>query len=399
MKYMRMKNYLFFGAVGLWSVTAVALPPVRDEVITTTDRNCAIHYLTHDNTTGWYLTEFEGDCQSGVLEGAGLVTVRNAFGKTVGQLNGFFRQGYWMGNQEVLAPLKTLLLRDDPEQTLVVDLGREDHLDVRYLGKLTAARRSDNTYGPFVGCRPAQVLAVTTQPELFEDETVQQGLINSAINRAKQLCWGTEWIYFYASQTENPDNQDIIFFADINLETRKIKVRRLPSSGHNRDLLTLGTSGSAIPQPKEIRRETGLPVVQITPVKPEQEEKMLAQPQAQTVQVSSQVQSVPQVPVVDTQNELLPPNLDDIPALLTASRLLKQPIDGKALIHIHHFNEKGEAVLDEPVPLRATGSALSIGWGVAEGMFTHHSADSGDPESRGFVQIKSFTPTSIPEKK
>ena len=406
---MRIKSQLFFLVFGLWSVSAMALSPVRDEVLITTDRTCAIHFLTHDNTTGWYLTEVEGACPNGVLEGAGLVTVRNAFGKTVGQLNGFFHQGYWVGHHEVLAPLKTLLLKDETEQTLVVDLGKEERLDIKYLGKLTATRRSDNTYGPFSGCRPTQILAVTGQPDLFEDEAVQQELINSAINRAKNLCPDTEWIYFYASQSENPDNQEIVFFADINLESRKIKVRRLPSSRRNRDLLGDGSQVSAIPQPKEIRRETGLPVVQITPVKPEQERGVAVSSQPEVAKqpvpipvqtIPVQTQSVSVVPEPEAQNTVSAlENLDDIPALLTAARLLKQPIDGKALVRIHHFDEKGEAVLDEPIPLQATGKALSLGWGIAEGLFSYRADDFQDSEKRGFIQINTFTPVELPEKK
>ena len=399
---MRIRNLLIFFAFGLCSVSAAALSPVRDEVLITTDRSCAVHFLTHDNTTGWYLTEVEGSCPNGVLEGAGLVTVRNAFGKTVGQLNGFFHQGYWMGHHEVFAPLKTLLLKDETEQTLVVDLGREERLDIKYLGKLTATRRSDNTYGPFSGCRPTQVLAVTSQPDLFEDEAVQQELINSAINRAKNLCPDTEWIYFYASQSENPDNQEIIFFADINLESRKIKVRRLPSSRRNRDLLGGNSQVSTVPQPREIRRETGLPVVQITPVKPEQEGRADSPSQTEVVKQSIPVQAQP-VPIAsEPEPKNVAPsleNLDDIPALLTAARLLKQPIEGKILIHIHHFDEKGEAVLDEPISLLATGKGLSLGWGIAEGLVSYREPNPQDPEKRGFIQINTFTPVQPPENR
>ena len=395
-----MKNQLFFLMLGLWSVPAIAVPLIRDEVLTTVDRSCSVHYLTHDNTTGWGLTEVEGNCPEGVLEGAGMVTVRNAFGKTVGQMNGFFHQGYWMGHQEVSAPLKTLLLRDETEQTLIVDLGQEDRLDVKYLGKLTATRRSDNTYSPFSGCRPTQVLAVTNTPDLFEDEITQQELINSAINRAKMLCADAEWIQFYASQSENPDNQEIIFFADINLDSRKIKVRRLPSSRRSRDLLASDMQIPVIPQPKEIRQEIGLPVVQITPVKPEQDNRIMTFPKTEPVQQQTyHEQPVSTISETNVQDMTLPENLDDIPALLAASRLLKQSVDGKALVHIHHFNDSGEAVLDEPVSLHATGNMLSLGWGIAEGMFSYWPTDSKDLDNKGFIQIKVFTPVLKPEKK
>ena len=168
--FMNFKNkafLLFLLSVGLTGQAA----PVQDVVLNTTDKTCSIHYLTHGNTTGWFLTDISGSCASGTLSGEGSVIVRNAFGKVEEQLVGYFNQGYWTGSEQTNAPLKILFLNhDSEEQFLTYDLGQEDRLDVHYLGKMTATRRADNTYGPFLSCDPVRILAITSDSELFTDE-------------------------------------------------------------------------------------------------------------------------------------------------------------------------------------------------------------------------------------
>jgi len=412
------KKFEKIGLLGLLlsvAASAFAADSVRDEFITTTDRTCGIHYLTDGNTVGWYLTEVSGSCPGGVLDGRGSVAVRNAFGKPVRNLSGFFTQGYWTGKIPQKVPLKTLLLSDSDTQTLLFELGGEERLDLHYLGRMTATRSSDGGYGPFSACRPVWILAVTPHTDIFEDEAVQQELINSVLNQARDLCPEADQIYFYGSDTEDPTNKDIAFFADIRLSTGQIKVRRLPSSPRVRDILTRPAEAADIPVPKEIRQETGLPVVEITPVRPEQPtaEKPAPTPKpvaipvlpptppAEPTPVTPEITPTPEVtqaepeeaPIPEAAPAPIPDTWDDIPALLTASRLLKQPVDGKTLIHISHFDETGAALTDEPAVLRLKGNSLSLGWGIAEGAFSH-TATQGPTDSVGFVQVRSFTPVS-----
>ena len=398
------------------------LPRVRDELLTTTDRSCAIHYLTHQNTTGWYLTEVEGECPYGVLDGYGSLAVRNAFGKVVDQRDGMFAQGYWMGREPMHVTLKSLFLGDQEEQTLVYQLGQEDRLNIRYLGTSKAIRRSDKSYGPFLGCAPARVLAVTPDTKLFEDETIQQNIIQSVIQRVQKVCSTPDKIYLYASEKENPENADVAFFADISLAEQQIKIRRLPSSNRTRNVLAVGGEEDDKPRPHEIRHESGLPVVQVTPVKPpvsrtnnSVSNSSSATNPAHTVvspmnpeQIFKYQDQVPSGPRVQTDffnegttaetplqsdNKMTPAlidsnRLDEVPHLLTVSRLLGQSVTGKALVHIARFDEDGIALIDSPVALRAKGSRLSLGWGIAEGDFLYDS----QPDRRGFVQIDTFTP-------
>ena len=393
------------------------LAPVHDAVLTTLDRGCAIHYLSHANTTGWYISEADGFCSDGYLSGEGYAVVRNAFGKEVGQLVGSFTQGYWTGNTPVPAVLDTLYLSDSESQTLTFDLGGEERLDIHYVGKLSATRRSDNTYGPFLGCEPAYILARTPDLELFSDEDVQQELISSVINRIKTICPEANQIYFYGSDKDNPENKEIAFFADINLTDHQIRVRRLPSSPRMQDILTDPADRTpTIPRPREVRHERALPVVQVQPIK--SEKTPIAEPIPTPIakpemlppvveQPVSQPVAVVQTPVVETAvvepapvaepSPSKPVYLDGIPNLLTISRLLKEPVVGRALVHVARFEEAGVAFVDAPVYLQVRGAGLSLGWGVVEGLFSYVEPEGTLSGIRGTVQVQSFVPEAVEE--
>ncbi len=378
MKNLKNKVFLLFLlSVGL----TVHAAPVRDVVLNSTDKTCSIHYLTHGNTTGWFLTDISGSCASGSLSGEGSVVVRNAFGKVEEQLIGYFNQGYWTGTEPIRVPLKTLLLNhDSEEQFLTYDLGQEERLDVHYLGKMTATRRSDNTYGPFLSCDPVRILAMTSDSELFTDESVQQGLISSAVQRARNICPQTMQIQFYGSDRDNPQNEDIFFYADIDLDTKHITVKRVPTSSRTKkEVRTILKDNPPQPlndnnQKPTSTQDTALPNLKTEGIK--------------------HPKTTANLPILDVDTEI---RLDKIPHLLTASRLLKQAVDGKTLVHIASFNEMGEAVADKPVRLKIKGNGLSLGWGVLEGNFTYFYPSGKFNEPRGMVESISFTPYEVQE--
>ena len=407
---MRIKNTLFYFVL-LMGLNAYAGSDdrVRDELITTPDRTCAIHYLTQGNTVGWYVTEVEGSCPNGLLNGAGKATLRNAFGKVVRQIAGFFTHGYPTREDYGEITLKTLWLSDSSTQSLVFDLGSGEANDIHYLGKMTSTRQSDEAYSAFDACHPATILALTKDEMIFGDETVQQDLIDAVLNRVAPICPDAPRIYVYGSSKENPENKDIAFFADIDLDSGHIKVRRLPISARVRDVLGDPEAAADFPVPKEIRRETGLPVVQITPVKPEV--KPLPHPIPEpTIEPRIKKQPIPQpespspamiqppAPMAQTQIPSAPAETkasesswDDVPALLTASRLLKQPVEGKVLLHIARFDATGLAITDAPVALRLKGNNLPLGWVGVMGTFSH-TPPQASTDTLGFVQVQTFTP-------
>ena len=415
-----MKCYYLVLTIFLCGMGLAALavePQVHDTLVTTTDRTCGVHYLSRGkNTIGWFLTDVEGSCPQGVLQGEGYVVIRNAFGKEVERISGFFTQGYWTGAEDVNVPLVTLYLRDSKSQTLSFDFGHEERLKIRYLGKMVSMERSDGTYGPFMTCETVSILAQTSEISLFEDSDVQQELINSVINRAQNVCPDVEQIYFYGSEKENPENKDIVFFADINMATRQIRVRRLPSSGRTKNILQpTDTRGSVVPKPVEVRHEKALPIVEIKPIIERNEQRDLeSQNNVEIVQAIPVQTPVKPIEVVSEssvkaqskQEVLSDVNvepvieekldssgvLDAIPNLLTASRLLQQPVEGKAWVRIARFEEDGSAIVEEPVLLALRGKHLSIGWGIIEGMFSYVSSSGQISGIRGSVQVKNFTP-------
>lgn len=405
---------------GVWADGQVG----QDDRIATTDRSCTIHYTTRRNTTGWFLSDLDGSCPNGWLNGPATITIRDAFAKPVEQISGFWVDGY--RTEPIAVPVQINDISGDETGTRILsfDMGQEERLDIRYVGRMTAEPLADGTYGPFMACAPVQILAITSDLSLFEDETIQQELINTAINQARFLCPKATHIYFYAADTLRPQNKDVAFFADIDLDGRKIKVKRVPSSSRIRDILKNPDQG--IPVPRIVRQGTGTPIMQVQPIKQTKKEptptsSAVSQrpltPLARTASprpapTSSQQASGPvsQMPIpvsrkapqpADPEPQITsqptPPVLDALPHLLTAARLLKQPVDGKALVHISGFDDSGAAVIDQPVALRATGTGLSLGWGIAEGLYSYTPPAGTVPTVKGFVQIHTFTPTSDTE--
>jgi hypothetical protein len=381
---MRILENVFFALFVLLHGSTVFASLVKDVVLSTTDRSCHVHYLTHGNTTGWFLTEVDGSCSKGKLSGVGSVVIRDAFGNEEEKLTGYFNQGYWLGSDFLNVPLKTLLLNhDSEEQFLTYELGKEERLDIQYLGKMTSTRRSDKTYGPFLACDPVRVLAITSDMDLFADENVQHNLISSVVQKARAICPETLQIQFYAADRDDPQNEDIFFFADIDLETQHIKVRRVPTSSRDR---------------KAIKIETTEPILEdnVMPVenKDSEEKEILYPTPLPPVDPMLKQSEVATFPVLDANTEM---RLDKIPHLLTASRLLKQPVEGKVLVHVERFDETGRAVVDKPVVLTAKGSGLSLGWGVLSGRFEYLSPNGKLEGTRGRVEVDSFIPYDVRE--
>lgn len=407
--HMRCFKFLFFFLILCLSAVDVTAKtkPVTNATITTTDRLCSVHYLTKSNTTGWYISDIqELSCASGAANGHGTVIIHNAFGQEVERLTGYFNQGFWVGSNPFLLPLKALYITDTDTHTLTADFGTQDRLNIHYVARLTSTERSDATYGPFLGCDPVRVIAVTPDSSLFEDEAIQQELITSVIQKSESVCPTVSQIYFYASDLENPANKDIFFFADINLDSGNIKIRRLPQSPKTQDILQNPSERSpTIPMPREVRRERAIPIMAVQPIKPTTKKETTQSPLPTLQPIQSAPIAPPHIITADTLNPTKAPQSqptdntpsDFIPNLLTVARLLNQPVAGTALVHLTRFDDKGNAVIDQPVSLRAKGSGLSLGWGIMTGEFTYLPSDNSLSPVHGFVQVKSFTPTSQPK--
>jgi hypothetical protein len=76
-------------------------------------------------------------------------------------------------------------------------------------------------------------------------------------------------------------------------------------------------------------------------------------------------------------NAAIPENLDKetevldvVPHLLTASRLLKKTVQGRAVVHVFRVDLSGQAWIDAPVPMKANGQLVQTGWNIVSGLFS-----------------------------
>ncbi len=406
----------------IWGCVARAAPSL-DHILTTSDNSCGIHYLTDKNTNGWYLETHVDSCVDGWFDGHREITIRDAFGKPVEQVYGYFNQGYWTGDYPVSFPVVETSMPEDGVSALTLDLGNDARFEaIRFLGQMRSTRMADGTYSAFEACGPARILAVTDQKQLFEEETAQQDLLNTAIHKAQELCPPVKQIYFFASDTDTPTDDAVFFFADVDLVQKQIKVRRLPSSPRR--------SERVLPSLPIRSEPTGTPLMRVTPIRPTSSvdgvepetpapvaQPMMKEPEPAPVPVSetppvlepadepavvaepspvSEPEPVSE-PVPDVVSASAPVVTDAVPHLLTASRLLQKPVDGVAAVHVFRVDLSGQAWIDAPVPMKANGRLLPTGWNVVTGRFMALSPDTrakGAILPRGSIQILSVTPCS-----
>ncbi len=388
------KVFLFVSILILFFNLSAWAGNIQDVKLSTSDGQCSFHYLTNKDISNLFIKYIEGQCIDGFISGPAYIVIQDHKTEKMEQINAFFIQGYPFESLFRQVPLKKLTLSNKEEQHMTFDLGTDTTGQISFIGRATAIRLTDNTYGPFTLCNPFWMLIKTDYPDLFSDETVQQNLISDAINKTKSVCPEIQKIRLYGSHTENPENKDISFFADIDLSQKSIKVKRIPSSSRVRDILN--NPDISIPLPKTIKHENSTPVMTVTPVKSEVKQIVSAQSEQVKTETKTTKLPVKQPETAKSSKARIQENklivLDEIPHLLTTARLLKQPIQGKVLIHISELLSDNQVIVDLPTPLRAEGENLSVGWGIAEGTFSYIGTGNNPDEVQGFLLIQSFTP-------
>lgn len=198
------------------------------------DQNCKIHYLTHKETNGWHIQTDTTYCPNGWLQGYANVTVMDAFNRPVEQLFGYFSRGYWTGKTQ-LNPVE--IKRSSEEygvQKATFEIGRDVTSDITYIGQMTTRKDGENgNYGPFEVCAPFRILAVTPHKALFRNPHATQVILDDAVKQTRMICTGEKRILFFASTVPEPKQEDIFFYADINLESGKTYIKRNRTSAED----------------------------------------------------------------------------------------------------------------------------------------------------------------------
>lgn len=374
-----LKRILFYGlCVSLFAGTALGMSR-EPAPLQTKDKTCNFNFLTPKNTQGWYISTSEGLCKEGVVQGHGEVTIHNAFGSPVEQVYGFFNGGYWTGDTAVDGMILSRTINIDGSQKVLFSIPNTTYLDFQFIGQMTSKKQRDGTYTPFSFCNPLRVLIQTQEVGLFQDTTSLTKIIDAIAKQARTMCPAEQKIMLFGSTKEQPLQDEIFFYAEIDLSKAQIHVLKNDPQGQvsvpqNR-IATTDILQEPVPafEPPDPQQPTAIvtPDDVITPVLP----VMLAKTndiEKSTKDVSTEIDNT----------------FDKVPHLLVSSRILQKPVFGTAVVHIGKVSGKTAYSTDKKLHLN--GDELISGWAVISGEFNYKSA--GEKSLQGSVTVTSIVP-------
>lgn len=398
-----------------------------EAVLSTYDQKCKIRYLTDKNTKGWYVSVSSDNCPDGYLNGYADVTVYDAFSRPSEQIYGYFTDGYWTGETNLK---KRSLKRSSEEygvQKATFDIARDEASDITYIGQMTARRNARDVYMPFEICDPFRILAVTPHTALFKNPHATQVILDDVVRQTREICPAEKRILFFSAPTDKPTPRDIVFYADINLETGKTYIKRnkalhpdtankTPMKPDNDDLAVAADLKGAVGSPIDvaIRQEISDGAATVPATSEDGRDINDLAREREVVPLDALIdESIPQktmpikadkaltedavLPKVSSDAVLPTPSvsengMDTLAHLWLMTQINQKPVFGTAIVHVDALNETGGSA-DLPAPLTLEGDHIVTGWGVVSGHFFF----STGPGARGIVRVTSFVPCATHE--
>lgn len=356
-------------------VSALALPAMaHSQMLATQNGDCRFFYPTTKNTQGWYIkTSSEMMCQNGFVNNHGEVTIYNAFSEPVEQFYGFFNGGYWTKDTPLSAAIIASGAQDSNTYKVFFELPADRGFDVQYVAQMISKKQPDKTYGPFSFCGPFRVLINTTDFGLFKDESLTTEMIDEIATHARKLCPKETMIQLYGATSIEPKMNDIFFFAEINLQTAKIDVKRNEAADFEKKAQQAQENENISSQNENNNITT--------------ETIRVIEGDSVTVVHEDPFPILKNDSYVHIQPKDYGQSKDKVPHLLLLSRLKKEPVYGKAVMEITRVVEmNGEA--KTPSVLKLTGSSLHVGWAVVTGEYQYESGKTA-ADMKGSVQVSS----------
>lgn len=392
----------------------------------TYDQKCRINYLTDKNTKGWYITTSSENCPNGLLNGYAEVTVYDAFSRPSEQIYGYFTNGYWTGDID----LKQRSLKRSSEeygiQKAVFEITRDTSSNITYIGQMTSRRNARDVYTSFEICDPFRVLAVTPHMALFKNPHATQAILDDVITYTREICPAEKRILFFSATTDHPLPRDIVFYADINLETGKTYIKRnkaLHPDVSDKEIADAGSGGEDIAVATDLKGAVGSPVsagVRLETDKIlkkdkkhslsnsineyELEKKSVEPPLTVDELIDAVVdesdnrskskdsvqENIDQIKThqSDVTQKKTVVGMDTIAHLRLMSQVNQKPVFGTVIVYVDRLNDMG-GITDTPSRLTLQGENIITGWGVVSGYF---SFDRLDHKYSGVVQVTSFIP-------
>lgn len=196
-----------------------------EQILRTKDGKCQIHYLSEKNTRGWYFETGQNKCDTdGWLDGYHNITIYNAFLKPVEKLYGYFSKGYWTGDAWIETPLLTRSSEELGVQKATFYVANNADVQIDYIGQMVAKKGKDGSYSKFNVCEPFRLLAVTKQIGRFENPRFLQLVFKDVEKNIRRFCPAEKNVMLFVSPVLEPDQSDIAFYADIDLEKHSSEI-------------------------------------------------------------------------------------------------------------------------------------------------------------------------------
>ena len=281
-----------------------------------------------------------------------------------------------MGQTQLTADIVSARAENDNVYKVSFELPSDSGFDIRYICQMSTHKQNGKTYGPFTFCAPFRILVQTEDFGLFKDKSLTTEIIDEVARHARRLCPSESTIQLFGATSENPKQDDIFFYADINLQTAQIDVKR-----NDADIFT-----------KRHQKQS----TEISEMMPDgNNTSVIADTQPSvtfdTPNEADIITPVPKPIELSDDDKTKPASmLDTVPNLLTLSRLTASAVHGTAVVEITQVTPS-EAIATKPLHITLSGDNLKTGWAVISGDFKHKTGKKA-AELTGSVTVTSFVP-------
>ncbi|MBO7244204.1 MAG: hypothetical protein J6V53_02845 [Alphaproteobacteria bacterium] len=374
---------------------------VEEKEISTKDGSCSIRYLTDKNIKGWYFDAKDITCsEDGWLDGYHDLTIKNAFSKPVEQLYGYFSYGYWTGSAFVKSPFLTRFTEENGDQKATFLLARDQSYQLDYIGQMIAKQDKMGSYGSFQVCNPFRLLIVTENIPVFADKKKLRSIFKEIEKQVRSICPAEEKVMLFVSPVIEPTQEDIVFYAEMDLKnnTQKVKWQEesLKQSGYYEktvEAATLSNIVSPNTRDLDVLRKTIAKKIDLIPFKVKQDPQNVSF-ETQKKDISLEKEITPQTSFIKTatqnddedllnqeensfeepqfllpepnknyqhQNKVNEEDASPVMHLCILSKIKQENVPIQTVVHIQD-NTYNESYTNSPLPLKIGGHALKAGW-------------------------------------
>lgn len=312
-----------------------------EQVLTTGNKNCAIHYLSSKAKKLYSIEVDESYCHGGWVQGFTSVIVKDALGRTATTLNGFFHQGYWLS--DFPGPIDAFE-RYTPKQGIQdfifkIQSAQEPSTDFYMVARST---QNKDEYGSFQICPQNPLLLAVHEPATdFGLSLFQTQLLKEGQALLKEKCPNATKFDLIGGSKQILMEEDGPFHASIDTASEETTLSYVSPIPLKEKL-----------KPTELRHESAEKLITIHP-----------EPPPVSSETPEETPSVPTEKIIE-----LPQQQSAIDMALMA-HVLQTPIQGTVIVYID-TEANSSPIVTRPIRLTLqTTQNLSKGWHIVTGVF------------------------------